>query len=80
MDRKFVLLNKKSSSLQLPLLELFLGLGRCSGPFALKPLYPAVKALICLSTIMLMQLGLTLLTSAIFFFFSYLVERQKASL
>lgn len=30
--------------------------------------YPAVKALICLPTIMLMQLGLTLLTSAVFFF------------
>lgn len=36
--------------------------------WALYPMYPAVKALICLPTIVLMQLGLTLLTSALFFF------------
>lgn len=36
--------------------------------------YPAVKALICLKAIMLMQLALTLLTSAIFFFFGWKTE------
>lgn len=66
----------ESSLPQLALIQLLLGLQSFGAGRSLAP-HPAVKALICLATIVLMQLGLTLLTSATFLFFFFSLKDRR---